>query len=287
MKNRLRQGLVLLPLALLAGCGGQAGNSGTGFVNSDVSSSGLTSGGGTSGGSTTGGSTGSGTGGTTGGGSAPGIPANAANISDIQKLSGWEHCTDCAQGALAVYSMTQGIASPSLSGSSTRFSLDSGTSPWGQALWWKYLTRADSATHYVYDLYFYLDNPGASQALEFSVSHSTGGNRYEFAVQCAMSSEGAWRTWNPTRHAWDGSSVKCSVPAGNTWNHLVWEFERNSSNQVVFKAVTLNGSRSEVNMVEAHQADSSNGLDVSFQLDAKDGPILYSAWLDNVQLTYW
>ena len=301
MNKFLRQCAFLFPLALLAGCGSQAGSNPFNNSSSIVSSggSGSTSGSGTTtgsgGGSTTGGtgtttgstSSGSTSGGGTTGGSAPGIPANAKVISDIQKMTNWENCTDCTNGAFAAYTMTQGVSSPSLTGASAQFTLLNGTAPWGQALWWKYLTRDDTATHFVYDLYFYLDNPKAAQGLEFSVSQSVGGNRYEFATQCAMTSEGTWRVWDPIKQAWAGSSVSCPVPSANAWHHLTWEFERNSANQLVFDAVTLDGNRGVVNMVEAHQSDSSNGLDVSMQMDAKDGPILYSVWLDKISVTYW
>jgi hypothetical protein len=183
--------------------------------------------------------------------------------------------------------MTENIGSPSLSGSSAKFSLLSGSAPWSQALWWKYLTSADSATHFVYDLYFYMDNPAAAQAVEFDVSQSAGGNRYEWATQCDMRGDHTWRVWNPSQEAWNSSGVSCTAPAAGSWNHLIWEFERNSSAQVVFTAVTLNGNRSAVNMVMSHQQDSSSGVDVAFQMDAEGTPILYSVWLDRVKLTYW
>src|ERR1041385_8222624 len=52
-----------------------------------------------------------------------GAPSNAQVISDIQKLTGWQTCVlSCAGAPAAVFSMTQGIVSPSLSGSSDRFS---------------------------------------------------------------------------------------------------------------------------------------------------------------------
>jgi hypothetical protein len=315
MKKFLRQLAFLFPLGLLAGCGGQGGNAFT--DSSSIVSSGQTSGsGGTSGGTTTGsgggsttgtGSTGgsgttggtgtttgtsgttggSTTGSTTGGGSSPQIPSNARTISDIQKMSNWESCTDCAGGAFAAYSMTTGITAPSLSGSSARFSLEGGTAPWGQALWWKYLTADNSVTHFIYDLYFYVDIPSAAQALEFTVSHSTGANRYEYATQCDLGGSHTWRSWNPTKHGWDTMGISCPTPSATSWNHLVWEFERNSSNQVVFKAVTLNGTRSDINFTQSRQSDSSSGIDISFQMDAKDGPTLFSVWLDKVNLIYW
>jgi hypothetical protein len=300
MKQLLPQSLALLPLALLAGCGGGTFNSNNPAIASGAPAPAPTvgsspSGSGPSPGSGTGSSTGSTTGSTGGappagsGASTSGIPASAKTIADIQNMPDWESCTNCANGAFAAYSMSGQIATPALSGSSAKFSLEGGTAPFGVALWWKYLTTDNTATHFVYDLYFYVENPSAAQALEFNVDQSVGGLRYDFATQCDLDSysDHTWRLWNPESKGWTSSSAYCPQPAAKAWNHLVWEFERSASNQVVFKAVTLNDKRSEVNLTMPAQADSSNGIDVAFQLDANRDAALYSVWLDKVKLIYW
>lgn len=183
--------------------------------------------------------------------------------------------------------MAQNISSPSLSGASQQFQLLSGTQPFGAALWFLYLGSFDSATHFVYDLNFYVDNPSASQALEFGLSQSTGGNRYNFYTQCLFAGQNVWRVWDPAAGGWKASSVGCAEPAPKTWNHLTWEFERDSSGNVIFTAVTVNGNRQVVNMTMTHSADSSSGLDPSFQPDANDSATPYSVWLDKISVTYW
>ena len=212
---------------------------------------------------------------------------NAKTIPDIQKLTGWENCTACTGSALAVYSMTQGVASPSLSGASARFQLLTGTLPFGGALWFKFLGAQNSATHFVYDLEFFVDNPAAAQALEFNVSQSAGGNLYSFNTQCDLAGGQVWRVWDPVGGKWVASAVKCPRPAANTWNHLVWELERDSGGNVVFTAVTLNGVRGLVNMSMPHGSDSSSGVDIAFQADANMAATPYSVWLDKVSLTFW
>ena len=110
-------------------------------------------------------------------------PSNATIIPDIQKLGGWQNCTaSCTGTPVAVLSMAQGIVSPSESGASARFQLLSGTRPFAGALWFKFLGAANSATHFVYDLSFFMDNPSAPQALEFNVSQSAGGSHYDFST---------------------------------------------------------------------------------------------------------
>ncbi len=212
---------------------------------------------------------------------------NSKTIPAIEALGGWENCTSCTGNPLAVYSMTQGVATPSLSGSSARFQLLSGTQPFGAALWFKFLGSYDSATHFVYDLSFLMSNPAAAQALEFNVSQSTGGSRYSFATQCDLAGSHLWRVWDPAGQRWAESTVPCPAPAANTWNHLTWEFERDSNGNTVFTAVTLNGNRGVVNLNMGHTADSSSGVDIGFQLDADLAGTPYSVWLDKISLTYW
>lgn len=202
-------------------------------------------------------------------------------------MSGWQVCTGtCTGTATAVYSMTQNVATPSLSGASQQFQLLSGTQPFGAALWFKYLGSFDSATHFVYDLDFYVDNPSVSQALEFGVSQSANGNRYNFYTQCLLAGQNVWRVWDPAAGGWKASSVGCAEPAAKTWNHLTWEFERDSSGNVIFIAVTVNGNRQVVNMSMTHSGDTTSGLDASFQPDATNSATPYSVWLDKISVTY-
>ena len=217
-----------------------------------------------------------------------GAPSNAQVISDIQKLTGWQTCVlSCAGAPAAVFSMTQGIASPSLSGSSDRFSLLAGTSSFGAVMWFKALGAHNSATHFLFDLNFYVDNPGAAQALEFYVTQSTGGARYNFGTQCDLAGGHAWRMWDNIGHKWVASAATCPTPAAKTWNHLVFEFQRQTGGNLMFTAVTFNGKRSLVNLSMQHTADSASGLDVAYQSDANGSGTPYSVWLDKVSVTYW
>jgi hypothetical protein len=223
---------------------------------------------------------------------APGSPTpsnpNAQTIPNIQKLTGWQTCSSsCAGTPSAVFSMTQGIVSPSLSGSSASFQLLSGTQPFGGVLWFKFLGAQNSATHFVYDLNFYVDNPAAAQALEFNVTQSAAGNRYNFSTQCDLAGGQVWRVWDPVGLKWVTSAVRCAEPAAKTWTHLVWEFERDSGGNVLFTAVTVNGSRGVVNMTMPHTGDTSSGVDIAYQSDANSAGMPYSVWLDKVSLTFW
>ena len=203
-------------------------------------------------------------------------------------MSGWNVCLGtCAGTGVAVTSITQGVASPSLSGSSMQIQMLAGSVPYSGANWFIYLGSFDTATHFVYDLSFYVDNPSAAQALEFGVGQNVNGTRYRYHTQCELVGGQVWRVWNPASFSWDASNVPCATPAANTWNHLIWEFERDSSGNVIFVAVTVNGVRSLVNMSEPHDSDSGSGLDPSMQPNVNFNGTPYSVWLDNVTLTFW
>lgn len=215
-------------------------------------------------------------------------PSNAQTIPDIQKMTGWQTCVDACSGtAPAVISMTQGIASPSLSGSSAEFSLLAGTQPFGGALWFEALGAHNSATHFLYDLNYYVDNPSVAQALEFYVTQSVGGNRYNFGAQCDLAGGHSWRLWDNVGNKWVTSAATCAQPAAKTWVHLVFEFERQQGGSLTFTAVTTNAKRQVVNLSSQPTSDTNSGLDVAYQSDANLTGAPFSVWLDKVNLTYW
>ena len=213
---------------------------------------------------------------------------SAKTIPDIQKIGGWQSCFgSCTGTPAAVFSMAQGIAAPSLSGASARFQLLAGTKPFGGALWFKALGAQNSATHFIYDLNFYVDNPAAAQALEFNVTQSADGGRYNFSTQCDLAGAHTWRVWDPVGFKWVGSAATCAEPEAKTWMHLVWEFERQPGGSVIFTAVTMNGQRQMVNLSMPHTSDKNSGVDVAYQSDANLIGTPYSVWLDKVSLTFW
>ena len=183
--------------------------------------------------------------------------------------------------------MTEGIATPSLSGSSARFSILTGTQPFGAVMWFKALGAHNSATHFLFDLEYYVDNPAAAQAMEFYVTQSSGGSRYNFGAQCDLAGAHAWRMWDNIGKKWVASAAICSAPAAKTWNHAVFEFQRQTGGNLIFTAVTVNGQRSLVNLSMQHTPDNNSGLDIAYQSDANLTGAPYSVWLDKVSLTFW
>jgi hypothetical protein len=179
--------------------------------------------------------------------------------------------------------MTEGVGSPSLSGSSARF--DVGGTPWGAALWWRELGGHDEAQNLRYDLDFYAQSVANTQALEFDVNQNMGGNRYIFGTECDFRGTGTWRVWNGPAAHWVSTGVGCSAPDTGTWHHLTWEFQR-SGGQTHFIAVTLDDQRHDVGMSFDGLPQGGSGLDVAFQADLTASGANVSVWLDNVSLSW-
>lgn len=210
--------------------------------------------------------------------------------SDIEEMSGWQSCTVCAgigaNGPVAKYSMTQHRGSPSMDGDSTEFWIG-GTTPYADALWWKQLGANSAPRRFVYDLYFYLKTPQYAQALEFDVNHSFNGKKYIMGTQCDIRNHRQWEIWDGIAKVWRGTGVGCSVPEAYKWHHLVEEFVHDSSGKVTFVSITLNGKKYYINKSYWSVSSGANEVNVAFQLDGDYAQHDFSAWLDNVKLTYW
>jgi len=206
----------------------------------------------------------------------------------IQRMNPWSSCDRCAgaggAGATASLATAPGIKSPSLSGSSRVFQIAS-SHAWADALWWKQLGAVNSAHNIVYDLYFYIKNPAASQALEFDSNQANGKRRWIFGTECSLGG-GVWKVWGNANGNWISTGIPCKTLAAYKWHHLTWEFKRNET-QLTFVAMTLDGVKHYVNRTYTARASGINELNVAFQMDQRANHVTYQTWLDNVSLKYW
>jgi len=203
----------------------------------------------------------------------------------IQSMSGWQTCDTCAGSGSTPHSMTQHRSSPSMTGNSTQYWLG-GSTPYRNAIWWKQLGANPGASHFIYDLYFYLTTPVASQALEFDMNQSVNGRKYIFGTQCNIRDGGVWDVWDTAGGRWVHTSIGCSRPPAYTWNHLVLEFQRSGS-QATFVSVTLNGHKSYINRSYNTYGVNASELNAAVQLDGDYNQQVYSMWVDKMKVTAW
>jgi len=207
--------------------------------------------------------------------------------SNVQK-SKWSSCTYCAgangAGPGATISQTTYVRSPSMTGASSQFYL-AGWKPYSNGLWWKQLGANPTVSNFKYDVYFYIKNPAASQALEFDVNQSIGGKKYIFGTECSIKSSGTWHVWSSSA-GWQNTGIPCHAPAAYQWHHLTEQFQR-VSGHVKFVSITLDGRTSYVNRAFWPQGSGVQELNVAFQMDGNSSRTPYQVWLDKVMLTAW
>ena len=216
--------------------------------------------------------------------------STSKSYTNIDQMSGWESCDACAgsggSGPSAPYSLSQYISSPSMDGKSAKFSLG-GSTPYSQALWWKHLTAQSGAHHFLYDLYFYITNSSAPQALEFDVNQSANGHHFIFGTQCDIRKSKQWDVWDDMYKKFIPTGIACSAPSAYKWHHLILEFYRSTDNRTHFIAVTLDGAKHYISKSYATHSTSASSLSTAFQMDGNYQETDYSTWLDKVKLTYW
>lgn len=208
-------------------------------------------------------------------------------------MSGWQWCTKqlngkvCAAGrGEAQSSLLPHQITPSMDRDSSVFDI-SGATPYSNALWWRSLGVPQSATHFTYDVYFYLQNPAAPEALEFDTNQSYGNVRYTWGTECSYRNTGKWDIWDPRNEKWVTTSVPCKQVSANTWHHLVWQFEKVQGG-VHYIGVELDGNFTSVDQRFGVQQNwGGNETDVAFQMDGDVQQTPYKVWLDQLNLTAW
>jgi hypothetical protein len=118
--------------------------------------------------------------------------------------------------------MNQGVQSPSLSGQATEFNVG-GSAPYSDALWNNHLigplssqgmfdtnqTQVPALHDFTYDVYFYGDNLGLAQALEFDINQFFDNLGFIFGQECRIASGDEWDVWDNQNARWTPTGIPC------------------------------------------------------------------------------
>lgn len=209
------------------------------------------------------------------------------NIED--NSSGWGSCTSCAGGKnkADVHWKAQFQTSPSIDGSSTEFHI-SAARAYSDVLFWNKLGAQDSATHFTWDFWVYLNQASlGAYALEYDMFQFVGGVEYMFGTQCDYV-DGYWDIWNQRTGKWIPTQLPCKAFTPEVWHHIVWQVHRTSGQQMHYDSLTLDGVHHSLNLAEPSgplPSGWTDDLGVQWQLDTTSGPLTFSEWIDNVKLT--
>jgi hypothetical protein len=229
-------------------------------------------------------------------------------FSNLQHSGGWgqygqgpPNFVDCSPSPCNGISfwMNQGVQSPSMSGQATEYNVG-GTTPYSDALWNNHLigqfssqgvqdtsqTIVPSLHDFTYDVYFYGDNVGLAQALEFDINQFFGGMGFIFGHECRVASGNQWDVWDNQNARWVPTGVPC-YPNSNAWNHLTLKVQRTSDNHLLYQSITLNGVTSNLNWAFWHgPANGWYGLTINYQMDGNQRQDSYNMYLDELNFSY-
>ncbi len=229
-------------------------------------------------------------------------------FSNLQHSGGWgqygqgpPNFVDCSPSPCDGISfwMNQAVQSPSISGQATEYNVG-GSTPYSDALWNNHLigqfssqgledsnqTIVPTLHDFTYDVYFYGDNVGLAQALEFDINQFFGGMGFIFGHECRVASGNQWDVWDNQNAHWVPTGVPC-YPNSNSWNHLTLKVQRTSDNHLLYQSITLNGVTSNLNWAFWHgSANGWYGLTINYQMDGNDRQDSYNMYLDKLDFTY-
>jgi hypothetical protein len=215
------------------------------------------------------------------------LSAFAGTSSNLDQSTGWSSCDACSgihqKGPTVTRSVRYNVSSPSLDGRSMQLQIG-GTHAYGSALWWKSL-GATTTRHFKTDLYFYLKNSAASQAMEFDIYQDLGGKHIVLGAECSLKTSHMWSVYDTKFAHWRPTSAPCSSLAPYKWHHLVTEQESTSDGRSHMIAITLDGKKYYINRYYSARAGSGAHATLGLQLDGNSRMDDYAAWYDKVTVT--
>ncbi|HUX43978.1 MAG TPA: hypothetical protein VMV57_04430 [Terracidiphilus sp.] len=234
-------------------------------------------------------------------------------LSNLQRSTGWNswgqgppNYVDCSPSPCNGYQYSHklNVASPSLSGNATQFSLGGpyGTAPWGDVLFSLPLigqfstqglpdtghTLLPTIHNFTYNADFYVTNASVTQVLEFDVSMYMNGVGMIWGTQCNNLGGKVWDIWDNANAHWVSTGVPCNL-INKGWNHVTLQLQRKSDNSLLYQTITLNGITANINKTYPPFTVPSSwwGVTVNYQLDGNATQSAYTTYLDNFSLNYW
>jgi hypothetical protein len=228
------------------------------------------------------------------------------NLQNAQGWSGfallpptWGICSTCSStGPELIWSWTQNISSPSMSGKATKSVFGGGTVQWADVLWNNHIignfssqgvldvarTLVPTLHNFTYDVYFWVKDASVSQGLEFDINQHTGGKRFIWGHECRIAGGHEWDVWDNVNKHWVATGVPCN-PLSGAWNHLIIKVQRTSSDQLLYQSITLNGKTATINHYENPTSTSANGITINYQLDGNRYKTPYTVYIDKLNFT--
>lgn len=224
------------------------------------------------------------------------VPSQASGVSSIESLSNWVAAYDSSSGNGSASGAMSIVSSPSQNGHARAFTTRFTNS--GGERYSVVFGDDETATNFFYDGWIYLNNQSSQIAnLELDMNQTMeNGQTVIFGFQC----DGYTSTWDYTKNAgsptspsdqWVHSGAYCNPRSWSTnaWHHVQVYYSRDSSGNVTYHSVWLDGHQQNINATvnSAFALGWGPVLLTNFQVDglgASGAPIAY---LDNLTVSRW
>jgi hypothetical protein len=211
----------------------------------------------------------------------------AGTYSNLDQTSGWKSCDACSginqAGPKTYRTATINVKSPSMDGRSLQLWIG-GDHKYGSALFWKGMGYT-KARHFTTDLYFYLKNSAAVQALEFDIYQDIAGKHFVLGQECSVRTSGRWSVYDTQYAHWRPTSVPCSYVAPYKWHHMIVEHQSTSDGHTRMISLTIDGKKYYINKSYKGRSGSGTQATLGLQLDGNATMTSYAVWYDKVKVT--
>jgi hypothetical protein len=165
----------------------------------------------------------------------------------------------------------------------------------GGERWHVSFAKDASATHFIYDTYVYIVDPAQVGNIELDMNQvMSNGATVIYGTQCSSYS----KTWEFTTVSggahWHSSNIPCNPKnwAAKTWHHIQIASHRNSSGDVTYDWVNVDGTHSVFKNATGYSAEklgwAHGDLLINFQLDgAYSGSGSITAYIHKMTIFRW
>jgi len=237
------------------------------------------------------------------------LTVTGTTISNLQAAPGWNSwgqlaptyadCTGTCTGV--TWSMNQHEAAVSTSGNGTQFNIG-GTTAYSDVLFSNPVIGqgnqqglTDSAHTLIPTLHnfqlsqdVYVTNLDVTQDVEIDINMYENGVGMEWGTECNHLDGGVWDTWDNVNATWVHTTIPCNLNNG-AWNHIVVQVQREANNSLLYQSITVNGVVYPVNVTVPPFSVPAGwwGMTVNFQMDGDYAMHSNTAYVDNMNFTYW
>lgn len=220
------------------------------------------------------------------------IPSNAVASADLDGSGSWSGEHDAGTAGSSRGSMVYPAKTPSYDDAREFFMTYSGH---GGERWHLSFAKSATATHFVYDTYVYLVDPSQVANIELDMNQvMSNGDTVIYGTQCSSYT----KTWEFTTVSggshWHSSNIACNPKnwAAKTWHHIQIASHRNSSGDVTYDYVNVDGTHSAFKNATGFSAEklgwAHGDLLLNFQLDgANSGSGSITAYIHKMTVFRW